>query len=199
MKFYKKYIKGVTLTELLVVVSVISFLVLFGLMFFRNQTQKGQDAKRKGDLHLIQVAVEEYEKDNNCYPPPELVVCDPGDGLKPYLNEIPCDPETGDSYLYENDGSTCSRWFRTYTALKADTNYSPGCDAGCGPAAAYNYYVESINAPQATPGPSGGSYYCAAIDNCSYFNNTVWDCTPNYFSTDCDGSCATETGACTRR
>ena len=86
-----------TLVELLIVVSIIILLVLIAIAFFRGQLFKGLDAKRKADINRIKVAIEEYEKDHDCYPPPQIVVCDPGTGLSPYLDKIPCDP--GDDFI----------------------------------------------------------------------------------------------------
>ena len=57
-------LKGVTLVELLVVVSIIALLALISIFAFREQIFKGNDAKRKSDIGRIQLAVEEYEKDS---------------------------------------------------------------------------------------------------------------------------------------
>ena len=69
--------KGATLTELLIVVAVIAFLALLAFWAYRTQVFKGFDARRKTDIYQIKVAVEEYEKANDCYPLPQLVVCNP--------------------------------------------------------------------------------------------------------------------------
>jgi type II secretory pathway pseudopilin PulG len=137
---------GVTLTELLVVISIIVLLLSVVLWYFRSQIFKGNDAKRKGDLHKIQVAVEEYEKDNNCYPLPQLVVCDPGDGLKPYISKIACDPSTDSSYYYDHEDSLCPSWYRIYTNLENTTDTD--IKGACGPGYSFNYYVTSPNAPE---------------------------------------------------
>lgn len=137
---------GFTLVELLIVISILSFLVLMGTSFFRNQIFKGNDAVRKADLKRIQIALEEYEKDFNCYPDALVVACQPGDGLKPYVNSTPCDPKTDESYFYETDGSVCSRWYRMYTELVNESD-SDIIDPGIGPLNSYNYYVSSPNAP----------------------------------------------------
>ena len=92
-----------TLTEILVVVAIISLLSVLVTGYLRTQVFKGNDARRKADLNRIGIALEEYEKDNGCYPLPNLVVCNPGIGLQPYLDKIPCDPETGEDYVYDKD------------------------------------------------------------------------------------------------
>jgi len=143
----KKKVKlwGMTLPELLVVVSIIILLLTVVLWYFRGQIFKGNDAKRKGDLHKIQVAIEEYEKDNNCYPLPQLVVCVPGNGLKPYISKIPCDPQTDSSYYYEHEDSVCPSWYRIYTNL--ENLHDEDIIGVCGPGYSFNYYVGSPNAP----------------------------------------------------
>ncbi len=186
----KKRLLGVTLPEMLVVFSIIVILALVVFWFLRNQILKGNDAKRKGDIHKIQVAVEEYEKDNDCYPPIELVVCDPGDGLKPYLSKIPCDPTTGTSYYYEQEGSACPSWYRIYANLQ-------NLSGACGPGYAFNYYETSPNAPdpdctEVENGDGNGAptqYYGCFSGTCLPIN---WsserpgpECDPNYTSSTC--------------
>lgn len=129
-------VEGVTLVELLVVVAVISMLTVISVSFLRPQLFKGTDAKRKSDLRRIQVALEEYEKDKNCYPAPDLLGCNPGVGLTPYLSKIPCDPKTKQSYFYENEGTSCPSWYRIYANL--ENTQDPE-----GP----NFYLGSPNAP----------------------------------------------------
>lgn len=191
---------------MLVVISIIVILTLIIIWFLRNQIFKGNDAKRKGDIHKIQVAVEEYEKDNDCYPLPQLVVCDPGDGLKPYFSKIPCDPTTNASYYYEYEDSSCPSWYRIYTNLQ---NLSDSDIKGyCGPDYAFNYYMTSPNAPDPDctlvengggGGPSQDFYGCFS-GSCLPIS---WDparpgpeCDPNYGSSTCYSQCINfETGA----
>jgi len=189
--------KGVTITELLVVMAIIVFLALLAIIFLRTQIFKGNDARRKGDIHKIQVAVEEYEKDTNCYPLPSLVVCDPGTGLKPYISIVPCDPTTDASYFYEHEDSACPRWYRIYSSLESE-------GGSCGPGDAFNYYAGSPNAPSddcsedldnngGGGGPPAQQFYGCFGGVCSPIN---WDinrpgpvCDPNYGSPTCYGDC----------
>ncbi|MGB6838985.1 MAG: type II secretion system protein [Microgenomates group bacterium] len=197
----KRKVLGVTLPELLVVVSIIVLLITFILWYFRNQIFKGNDGKRKGDIHKIQIAIEEYEKDHNCYPLPSFVICDPGTGLKPYIPKIPCDPTTGASYFYEHEDSTCPSWYRLYANLE---NLSDEDIAGaCGPGYAFNYYETSPNAPDPEctdiengNGENGGipsDFYGCFSGVCQSIN---WDparpgpvCDPNYKSSTCYYQC----------
>jgi prepilin-type N-terminal cleavage/methylation domain-containing protein len=118
----KKLSNGFTLIELIIVVTLISFLALLAISYFRNQIFKAQDAKRKSDIKTIQIAVEEYEKDHNCYPTPEMMDCTPGTGLMPYLNKIPCDPITNESYYYNYQVDDCPSWYRLYTVLENESD-----------------------------------------------------------------------------
>ena len=142
----KKYFSGFTLIELMIAVCIIAILVFLAVNTYISQTLKGYDARRKADLDRIKVATEEYEKDNNCYPPAGLVVCENGGlGLKPYLNTIPCDPRTHASYAFEPGPGVCAAWFRAYAKLEnaGDKSIIPLI----GPGGVYNYYVSSSNAP----------------------------------------------------
>lgn len=181
---------GATLIELIVVVGIIAFLALIAFWAYRTQFFKGYDSRRKTDMYQIKVAVEEYEKDHDCYPLPQLVVCAPGTGLRPYLDRIPCDPITKASYYYDHEDSFCPKWFRIYTTLEnlKDPNYA----GTIGPNGVYNYYVSSPNAPKA--GYSGSSaFYGCRSGGCV---SIAWDasrpgpeCDPNYSNSACYGQC----------
>ncbi len=142
-----KYKNGFTLVEILIVVAILAFLAVTTIGFFLPQISKGRDAKRKGDLDRIKIAIEEYEKDYNCYPPSALLECNPGTGLAPYLDKIPCDQTTDLSYYYQSEAGTCPTWFRLYFKLQfeKDAKARPLCAASDGNS--YDYYVTSANAP----------------------------------------------------
>ncbi len=187
--------KGLTLVELMIVISLIGFMAIIAASYLRQQVHKGNDARRKADINKISLAVEEYEKDNDCYPQPSEMVCNPGIGLNPYLDKIPCDPANRISYYYEHDGdSSCPRWYRIYAKLDnaEDSDYQ----AEIGPSGIYSYYASSPNAPalsSETTGLSGlfgcKSGVCVPI---------TWDpsrpgaaCDSNYGQSDCQGTCGT--------
>lgn len=212
---------GFTLVELLIVLTILAILATIAIAFLKGQIFKGNDARRKGDLDRIKIAVEEYEKDHNCYPLSTIMTCDPGAGLTPYLNKIPCDPINNASYYYEYEDSVCPRWFRIYTKL--DYTADPMAMAWCGGPSnnSFNYYVSSPNAPACvsggTPGsssggggpaptspPSGGapsgSYYGCRGGSCVPIS---WDyarpgpeCDPNYQSSSCYGQCGPPGNEC---
>lgn len=183
------FTSGLTLTEMLIVVSILSFLILVSIWFFRGQILKGNDAKRKGDIQRIQVAIEEYEKDNNCYPTPDLLTCDPGTGLKPYINKIPCDPTSGAPYIYEHENSGCPKWYRLLANL--ENLNDPDAQVACGPNGTYNYYASSPNAPLCNLQES--DFYGCKDGVCVPIS---WDvarpgpeCDPNYQNSTCYDQC----------
>jgi len=61
----KRRSRGLTLTELLIVVAILMMLALLSYLASRSQIFKGYDARRKTDIYQIKVAVEEYEKNCN--------------------------------------------------------------------------------------------------------------------------------------
>ena len=213
INFLKKKHKGFTLTELLVVISIIAFLVALVVIYLRSQIFKGNDARRKGDIHNISIAIEEYEKDNDCYPRPELIICKPGTGLRPYLDKIPCDPVTNASYYIEMPDSVCPNWYRIYARLENDKDSDisrVGCTYGCGPDYSFNYYAGSPNSPipPQGSGPTGsgaseppGEFFYGCINGICEI--VIWDperpgpeCDPHFQNPTCYDQCGEESSEC---
>ena len=151
-----KAYRGFTFIEVLVVVAILSLLILVGLWANKLQVLKGRDARRKSDINRIKIAIEEYQNDHDCYPSADLLECDPGEGLQPYINKIPCQPGTNASYLFypgPEDSAICPKWFWLFSFLSNlsdPTIEKLGCKFGCGPdqfQAVYQYYTSSPNAP----------------------------------------------------
>lgn len=186
--------KGFTLIELIIVVGIISFLGLLVVAYLRTQIFKGYDARRKAEIKRIGIAVEEYEKDNNCYPLSSLVNCTNSSGLQPYMDKIPCDPVSKASYFYEHEDSICPRWYRIYSALEneKDVDYSPNI----GPNSAFSFVLESSNAPSmmATGGSGPVNYYGCISGVCTSISwNSMRpgpECDPNFQNQDCYGQCS---------
>lgn len=190
--------EGLTLIELIIVVSIIIILIFIIIAFLRGQLFKGNDAKRKADINRIKIAVEEYEKDHDCYPPPELMVCDPGTGLSAYLGKIPCDPTTKASYYYDYENTSCPSWYRIYTNL--DNTSDTLAQDSCGPNGAFNYYAASPNAPDCQLQSSNGTFYGCRSGSCVPI---YWDtsrpgpeCDPNYQNASCYGQCGSAQTEC---
>jgi prepilin-type N-terminal cleavage/methylation domain-containing protein len=176
--------RGLTLVEVIIVASIIVFLAMMVLVLFRDQIFKGQDARRKADLKKLQTAIEEYEKDHDCYPPASVITCNPGDGLKPYLEKIPCDPETGNDYPYTLAGQTCPDWYKLFAFLE-----NGGTGSSFGPDGDYNYYVSSPNAPGGGLIEEPGYYGCKSGWCTSLFSRL--ECSPNFTNSNCGGRCGT--------
>ncbi|KKP40374.1 hypothetical protein A2130_00675 [Candidatus Woesebacteria bacterium GWC2_33_12] len=204
--------KGMTLVELMVVVAIIALLVTAITVFLRTQVFKANDAKRKAEIKRIGIAVEEYEKDNDCYPLPSLVVCSPGTGLMPYIDKIPCDPITKASYMYDHEDSTCPKWYKIYSKLDNTTDVD--YQTAIGPNSSYSYVYGSPNAPvdvsgQPTSAPTGGggtpppedNFYGCFSGVCLPIN---WDpsrpgpeCDPNFQNIACYNQCVNPENECT--
>lgn len=192
--FKRKLTKGLTLIELIIVITIIAFLALLILFMTKKPLFKGNDARRKGDIKNLQTAVEEYQNDNNCYPTSTVVTCQPGNGLKPYISAIPCDPVTKASYFYDYDSEhpTCPKWYRIYAKLEVAD--SAGYYSGD-----YNYYAGSANAPDPSLF-SKSSFYGCRSGACVPI---LWDptrpgpeCDPNSRSRNCDGICGRPQAEC---
>ena len=184
---------GFTLVEIVIVLTIIAILAVIVLAIYRTQTGKAIDARRKADLARIQVAIEEYEKDHNCYPPPQLLICDPGIGLQPYLDKIPCDPTTNASYYYDYDINACASWYRLYANLN-DTSGTP-----IGPNGAFNYNTGSPNAPAAQLTQQGTLFGCKG----GFCVQVLWnnlrpgpECDPTFKSPNVYGQCGAPSAQC---
>lgn len=212
-KSLRKTSQGFTLIELLIIVGLIAFLAILISAYLRSQIFKSYDSRRKAEIKRIGIAVEEYEKDNDCYPLPSLLSCSPGTGLRPYIDKIPCDPTTEASYMYEHEDSTCPKWYKIYGKLdnEADIDYT----AYIGPNGAFSYVYESPNSPATvpvvqegspTPGPGGSDpipqtdFYGCISGVCTLIQ---WNpsrpgpaCDPNYQNSTCYGQCSNPANEC---
>lgn len=187
---YKQKNQGLTLIEVIIVITILSLLFIISMMSWRNQINKARDAQRKEDLQRIAIAFEEYFSDNGCYPPAEILDNCGGPELNPYLDKIPCDPTTKQPYEYVIDPpSACPKNFRVLASLNNTADpaiAAAGCSAetGCGwSGSTMNYGVSSTNvkpgtgitaspSPSASPAGSQPSaspiwYYCQNFSNCT--------------------------------
>jgi len=176
-----KKIKGLSLIELLIVISIIGFLLLFIAPPILVQLQKARDGKRKLDINLIQKSLEEYYDSIGCYPE-RLPEC--GKPFVDFLFGMPCDPKSKSFYPYITTGENCSPYFKLYAKLERNDDLNIkmiGCEYGCGPNCAYNFGVSSSNisldyceppitlsptiyvspGPSSTPSPTPIQYVCS--------------------------------------
>lgn len=144
--------KGFTLIELLVVIAIIGLLGSIVLVSVNSARRKARDARRKGDLHQISLALEMYASEYGGYPSsawpnvnyiiPRSLALEPK--MANFITPMPVDPIAGgvcydNQYLYisnvYNDGSgnnaMATRWV-LYASLEdqSTTNLSTvGVDA----------------------------------------------------------------------
>ncbi|OGE25500.1 hypothetical protein A3C26_02205 [Candidatus Daviesbacteria bacterium RIFCSPHIGHO2_02_FULL_39_12] len=119
MRNDKYKLLGFTLVELLVVVAIIAVLSIIGMAAYGNVQKNARDAKRKGDIHIIRNALEEYYMDNKSYPiTTEYSNTSTNDwttivgGAKYYASgKAPVDPINRESfhYIYYSIGKICAR------------------------------------------------------------------------------------------
>ncbi len=95
--------RGFTLLEFLLVAAVIAFLSYLGAVSVSAQRKKANDAKRRADIHELQVALEGYYVDHRKYPDQLIFNGQPlisADGQTIYLRAVPKDPTGDDPHLY---------------------------------------------------------------------------------------------------
>lgn len=128
---------GLTLIEILIVIALLLLILLALFKVFRVDINRTKDAQRKSDLRDIKLAFEDYYNDHQAYPPEEYLLDCGGDSLEPYLKAVPCDPDTGNPYLYfpypgNGDNSQGYRVLSILTDLADPTIEKLGCINGCG-------------------------------------------------------------------
>lgn len=146
--------RGLTLSEVLVVIAILGILILLLAFFIRPNFQigKARDSERKSDLQKLAIALEDYATDHKCYPK----ATEWEGALEPkYLPKVFKDPKTKQSYTYVCPAEDCSNgtgctMFAIFTTLESEpgTSYSNG-----------NYVVTSPNYSLATPGSCTQSAY----------------------------------------
>jgi len=210
--------RAFTLIEILIVTAIIGILSIALVFSFLHQRDKATNARIKSDLSRLKTAFEDYYNDNNCYPPSTLFDDETDCGssaLSPYLASIPCSPRSNMPYALETDVTGCG-WYKLYGELidpandpQAVAQYSASANPTLG-----NYGVSSSNttvsvnfpltsSPTSSTAPTN-SYYCSSgpitpggNGNCTSFNPTVENCTPNYSDPDCGGTHCPTAGTCT--
>jgi len=189
---------GLTMIELLVVIAILGVLMVILLLVYQVQLGRSRDARRKADVEKIKIAFEEYYNDNGCYPPADILDNCEGPQLQPYLDKIPCDPFTGEPYLYVPATNQCSG-YQLLTILE-DNNDPDITQVGCGGEllcgfGAYNWGVSSGVPMGAGLGGGGGTggpiYACDPQGICNVYGDpTGAGCPVTFSASDCQNRCS---------
>ena len=115
-----KKIKGFTLIEVLVALTIIGILMTFVGPYILDRPDQARMLKIKNDFLAIETAMELYKLDNGTYPSPEAGLNDLTSGNS-YFSTIPTDP-WGNKYILEIE--TGSRDF-TIFSIGPDAIRSP--------------------------------------------------------------------------
>lgn len=98
--------RGFTLVELMVAVSIIAVLSTVGVTAFSKAQVRARDTTRKNDLRQIQTALDLYYEDKHEYPRGDGIsseaTCYPVN-IPEQLRSVPKDPQTGEDYCYLGD------------------------------------------------------------------------------------------------
>lgn len=211
-----KHLKGFSLFEILITITVLLILVIVSFIVIPKQIIKAKDAKIKTNLQQISLALADYYDSENNFPAtlPEcnqsLVV----EGRN-YLSNIPCDPFNASSYLYISGSDKSGKWFKLYAKLRnlQDKNIElAGCTYGCGPNCEYNYGVSSSNTlidrcagppptPTAipTPTPTPIKYACSpGANHCDQYDDPIISECPKIYNYDptCKNECSIKANRC---
>lgn len=89
-------LRGFTMIEVLVVVTLIVLLASIGMVQYANSVQRAKEAVLKEDLFRMRDAIDQYYADKNKYPQALADLVSEG-----YLREIPEDPMTGSADTWQ--------------------------------------------------------------------------------------------------
>ncbi len=146
-----KNIQGFTLTELLVVLSIISILSSVGIGQFSDTQKVARDSERISDMYNIKLALETFYLDNGTYPGTAHGISNEGEKIgdnignfeaimHQYLSPMPKDPINDENtYYYSYSPSHCSGLTETgkenaiavsFNKAESNKNYTRGTDCG---------------------------------------------------------------------
>ncbi len=126
---------GFSLLEMLVVTAIIGLLASTMVFSYSQFVRQSHDARRKTDLENIKAALEQYRSNNNIYPAsvvftsPNNNICDPGGcAAGVYMQKVPNDPKTGNTYWYTQVGGGSD-----YTLCTCLSGGGTSAAGNCGP------------------------------------------------------------------
>ena len=132
--------KGFTLVELLIVIGVLGVLAATLIMTVNpiEQIKKSSDSTRKSDLAQIKRALDLYYDDNGRYPASsaDFKITNGassvawGSAWQPYMNKLPKDPSSKNSYLYYSPPAAQGQSYYIYANLERGSKDPQACNAG---------------------------------------------------------------------
>src|SRR3990172_187901 len=105
---HQKMVRGFTLVELLVVMTLVTLLATIGIVSYRQAQNRALDAQRKADLRQYQTALEVYANDNDGFYPYHPTEVEANSTLCTDMDllDCPAEPDSGRmQYQYYSDGS----------------------------------------------------------------------------------------------
>lgn len=86
--------KAFSFIELIVVVTIIAIMSVVGVISFSGVNKKSRDSRRISDIEKMRLALEMARQIGKTYP------ADSADLAPNYIQAIPLDPKTGETYTY---------------------------------------------------------------------------------------------------
>ncbi len=147
MQQIKQSVRGFSLLEMLVVTAIIGLLASTMVFSYSQFVRQSHDARRKTDLENIRAALEQYRSNNNQYPATGSIdfatpgsLCDPGGcAAGVYMQKLPQDPKTANTYWYQVSGGNND--YTLCTCLAGGGTPGTGSCGPCPSANTCNYCV----------------------------------------------------------
>jgi general secretion pathway protein G len=138
--------KGFSLVEVLVALSIVSFLSYIGFISYSTQLRKARDGRRQSDLEMVRGALEIYRADNREYPFAAGVGGNYSEMIgtlntNNYINTLPNDPQAPTRYYYYN--SSTGTDYDLCAFLEGSSTTACGVVVSCSASENCNYGTES--------------------------------------------------------
>ena len=196
--------RGLTLIELLIVVTILALLMLLAASAYKLQHQRALDARRKSDLAKLKVVFEDYYNDKHCYPTATMMGHCGLNDLQPYMDKVPCDPLTHLSYGYTYD--TACTYYGLFTTLQDTSDpviKEIGCYPRCAATVPYNYGITNSGKSLSFLAGNlllGGAttFACSPSGQCNIYSDPIGNGCPITFpdANTCQQSCSVPGNRC---